>query len=117
MHADLEKFQKELETKFLTEQAAIEKEAMTLYEKSPEQAVHFLTNYSGAQAQYAFDKWKKLGEFLLIKYMDGVVRKEENGEFIRNPHGKPSSPNRVGYPKDFYRNVVKETGDKYKVLY
>lgn len=117
MHPDLKKIQDELEGKFLAEQNSTEKEALELYKKSPEQAVQFLTKYSEKQAQYAFEKWKKLGEFLVIKYMDGVVRKEKDGEFIRNEHGKPSSPQRVGYPKDFYERVVKETGDKYKVLY
>lgn len=117
MHPDLEKVQKELEGKFFAEQDATEKEAQELYKKSPEQAVQFLTKYSETQAQYTFDRWKKLGEFLVIKYMDGIVRKEKDGEFIRNEHGKPSSPQRVGYPKDYYERVVKETGDKYKVLY
>lgn len=117
MHPDLEKVQKELEGKFFAEQDSTEKEALELYNKSPEQAIQFLTKYSDTQAQYAFDKWKKLGEFLVIKYMDGVVRKEKDGEFIRNEHAKPSSPQRVGYPADFYQRVVKETGDKYKVLY
>ena len=117
MHPDLEKVQKELEGKFFSEQAETEKKALDLYKQSPDQAVQFLTNYSETQAQFAFDKWKKLGEFLIIKYMDGVVRKEKDGEFIRNEHGKPSSPERVGYPKEYYRKIVKETGDKYKVLY
>lgn len=117
MHPDLKKVQDELEGKFLAEQNSTEKEALELYKKSREQAVQFLTKYSEKQAQYAFEKWKKLGEFLVIKYMDGVVRKEKDGEFIRNEHGKPSSPQRVGYPKDFYERVVKETGDKYRVLY
>ncbi|MBB4035187.1 dipeptidase [Dysgonomonas hofstadii] len=117
MHADLVKVQNELENGFFMNQARIEKEAVELYKKSPEQAIQYLTRYSGEQAQFAFDKWKKLGEFLLIKYMDGIVRKEKDGQFIRNEHGKPSSPQRVGYPEDHYRRVVKETGDKYKVLY
>ncbi len=117
MHPDLEKTQKALESKFFAEQDKTEKEALALYNESPEKAVQFLTKYSGSQAEYALDNWKKLGEFLIIKYMDGIVRKEKDGEFIRNKYGKPSSPERVGYPKEFYRNVVKETGDKYKVLY
>lgn len=116
MHPDLEKVQKELEDKFLANQEATEKTALEIYQNSPEQAVQFLTEYSTAEAQYAFDKWKKLGEFLVIKYMDGVVRKEKDGEFIRNEHGKPSAPQRVGYPKSFYERVVKETGDRFKVL-
>ena len=75
-----------------------------------------MTAYSIDQAQYAFDRWKKLGEYLMIKYMDGIVRKEENGQFKKNEFGNPDSPNRPGYSKDFYRKVIKETGDKYKVV-
>jgi len=109
--------QKELETRFLTHQPEVEKKAKELYDESPAKAVAFLTQYSTEEAQYAFERWKKLGEFLTIKYMDGVVRKEENGQFIRNEHGQPSSPQRVGYSKKFYEEVVKQTGDKYKVTY
>lgn len=116
MYPDLQKIQNELESKFFAQQAETDAKAEKLYKKSPLKATAFLTEYSIDQAQYAFDKWKKLGEFLLIKYMDGVVRKEKDGQFIRNEHGQPSSPQRVGYPKSFYEQVAKETGDKYKVI-
>lgn len=116
MHADLKKVQSELEERFLAAQPATEKEASTLYAKDPKAAVAYLTEYSQKEAQYTLDRWKKLGEFLIIKYMDGIVRKEKNGEFIRNEHGQPSSPERVGYSEEFYKKVVKETGDKYKVI-
>lgn len=117
MHTDVVQAQKEVEGKFFSEQDKIEKEALQLYNKSAEDAVKFLTEYSNTQAQYAFERWKKLGEFLTIKYMDGIVRKESNGVFTRGNYGEPTSPQRVGYPKEFYERVVKETGDKYKVLY
>ncbi len=116
MHPDLKKVQKELEDKFIADQEAIASQALKLYNERPERAVEYLTQYSNEQAQLAFGEWKKLGEFMLIKYMDGVVRKEKDGKFIRNEHGGVSSPNRVGYPKEYYERVVKETGDKYKVL-
>ena len=112
MHPDLVKVQQEIENKFITQQSQIEKEALTASISTEK----FLTRYSNEQAQYAFDRWKKLGEFLTIKYMDGIVRKEKDGQFIRNQYGKPASPKRVGYPEKYYREVVKETGDKYKVL-
>ena len=47
--------------------------------------------------------------------MDGVVRKEKDGQFIRTEHGGPSSAQRVGYPQNYYDKVTKETGDKYKI--
>lgn len=116
MHPDLQKVQQELETRFVDQQFDVEKEAQRLYKESSDKAVAYLTKYTIDEAQYAFDKWKKLGEFLVIKYMDGVVRKEKNGEFIKNEYGKPSSPERVGYSQEFYKEVVKQTGDKYKVV-
>jgi len=115
MYPDMQKIQKELEDKFISQQPDTDEKAKQLYADSPEKAIAYLTQYSNTEAQYAFDKWKKLGEFLMIKYMDGVVRKEKDGEFTRNEHGQPSSPQRVGYPQEFYREVVKQTGNKYKV--
>ena len=116
MHEDVKQAQQELEYKFTFDQSKTEQTALDIYNQSKEECVAFLTKYSSDQAQYAFERWKKLGEFLMIKYMDGIIRKEENGQFIKNEYGKPSSPQRVGYPKKFYREVVKETGNKYKVI-
>lgn len=115
MYPDMQKKQQKLESEFLTKQSNTEEKAKQLYSESQDKAIAFLTQYSIEQAQYAFDEWKKLGEFLTIKYMDGIVRTEENGQFIRNEYGQPSSPQRVGYPEKFYREVVKQTGNKYRV--
>lgn len=115
MYPEVQKVQQELEGKFISQQAEIEAKAKQLYAESPDKAIAFLTAYSTEEAQFAFDRWKKLGEFLTIKYMDGVVRKEKDGQFIRNEHGGPSSPQRVGYPQNYYEKVAKETGDKYKI--
>ena len=41
----------------------------------------------------------------MVKYVDGVVKKEENGKFKRNPHGQPASPERPGYSNEFYKKV------------
>ncbi|GAB6012374.1 C69 family dipeptidase [Viscerimonas tarda] len=113
LHEEVKKVQEELESEFLAQQTHIEHIATTVQGATPQMV---LTDYSSKQAQYAFERWKKLGEFLMIKYMDGIVRKEKDGEFIRNEHGQPTSPERVGYPDKFYREIVKETGDKYKVI-
>lgn len=116
MYPDMKKVQEELEAKFMREQEPTEKFALELNGRSQEEVVKYLTDYSKDQAQFAFDRWKKLGEFLMIKYMDGITRKEKNGEFIRNEHGQPSSPIRQGYSEEYYRQLIKETGDKYKVI-
>ncbi len=58
---------------------------------------------------------KKLGEYLMVKYVDGVIKREEDGQFKRNAYGQPASPIRPGYPDEYYRKIVEQTGDKYKV--
>lgn len=111
MYPDVQKVQKELETKFIDQQPEIEAKAEALYKTSPQEAISFLTAYSDKEAQYAFDKWKKLGEFLTIKYMDGIVRKEENGQFVKDGTGTK----RVGYSKEYYKRVAKDSNEHYKM--
>lgn len=115
MHPDVVKVQKQLETKFQDEIPGVEEQAIALAKKSNAEAIDFLTKFSIDQAQYAFTEYRKLGEFLLIKYMDGIERKETNGVFEKNEYGQPASPKRTGYSKQFYKEIVKDTGDKYKV--
>lgn len=109
--------QNELESKFEKQQLDIEKKALDLYKKSKPEAVKFLTDYSNSSVKDGINQWKQLGEYLMVKYVDGVVKKEDNGTFQRNAHGEPASPNRPGYSNEHYRKVIEETGDKYKVLF
>ena len=109
--------QEKLESSFEANQSRIEKEALALYEKSKPEAINFLTKYSNTNVVNGLSEWKKMGEYMMVKYVDGVVKKEENGEFKRNEHGEPASPNRPGYSNEHYRKVIEETGDKYKVLF
>lgn len=109
--------QNKLEGNFADKQSEVENEALKLYENSKTDAIDYLTAYSNNNVKEGLKEWKKLGEYLMVKYVDGVVKKEEKGEFKRNPHGNPTSPSRPGYPNEHYRKVVKQTGDKYKVLF
>ena len=51
----------------------------------------------------------------MVKYIDGVIKREENGQFKRNPYGEPTSPLRPGYSNEYYRRIIDQTGEKYKV--
>ena len=72
------------------------------------EARKFLTNYSNDAAEKTTAEWKKLGEYLLVKYMDGNIKKEENGKFIQNDHAIPPSIIRAGYTPDFQQKIAKE---------
>lgn len=115
MSEDMKKVQSKLENNMKEAQPEIEKQAIALHKQSPSEAIHFLTKYTNDLVKDGVAEWKKLGEYLMVKYVDGVVKKEENGEFKRNPHGQPASPARPGYSNEFYKKVIQQTGDRYKV--
>ena len=66
-------------------------------------------------AQDATHRYQKLATYLFVKYLDGNVKKEKDGEFERNADGMPVSPNWPGYTQEYYNTIVKESGDRLKV--
>ena len=115
MIQDIRPVQQELENGYQRTVPAIDKAAMELYAKNPAEAVKFLTWFSTTTADQATARWKELGEYLLVKYIDGNVKKEENGQFKQNGYGLSEYPDFPGYDEDYYRSIVKSAGDKLKV--
>ena len=115
MLPDAETVQAKLESSYLNNQKQVEQKALNLLQTNRQDAVAFLTDYSISVAQNALAEWKSLGEYLIVKYMDGVVKKEENGKFINNEHGGVQYPNRPKFDDDFLRKVVKENGEWLRV--
>ncbi|GHT35448.1 peptidase C69 [Bacteroidia bacterium] len=115
MIQDIRKVQQELENSYKETIPAIDKAAQELLTKSPAEARKFLTWFSTSTADQATERWKKLGEYLLVKYIDGNVKKEENGEFKRNPYGQPESPDFPGYDETYYRSIVASVGSRLEV--
>jgi Peptidase family C69. len=68
-------------------------------------------------AQKATDSYRRLAEFLFVKFMDGNIKKtDENGNFIKDEYGTPVYPDFGGYDDPRYlRNIVRETGDRLRV--
>jgi dipeptidase len=70
-----------------------------------------LTDFSVATAQSLFDKWNKLDKYLLVKYMDGNVKKQNaDGSFIDNGNDTgapiPAMPDFPGYDQRWKNNVA-----------
>jgi len=103
MIEDIQQVQRELEAGFLAETKEIDKKAMKMYKTDPKQARKFLTDYSVKQGERTVSIWKKLGEKLFLKYLDGNVRDED---------GKITHP---GYPQEWYKRIVEERGEHFKV--
>jgi dipeptidase len=115
MSADVRKHQASLENKFITNKTEVDKKAVATYNENPENARQILTEYSLMMASTTFQEWKKLSEFLLVKYIDGNIKKEENGEFLRDEHGRTLHPDQPGYPDWWYEKVAGDTREHLKV--
>jgi dipeptidase len=117
MSKDVVQLQQQLENRFMQNKPAIDKAAVELYQVNNEAARDFLTDYSVSMGMMTFDNWKKLGEYLLVKYMDGNIKKEKDGEFLTNgfTDNIPEMPIQTGYPEWWYKVIVEKTGDHLKV--
>ncbi|HPP89818.1 dipeptidase [Tenuifilum sp.] len=112
---DVKKLQDELENKFEAYTPAIDAAALKLWENNTNLAIEFLTDYSVNTANSTVQKWNDLSNWLLVKYIDGNVKKEIDGKFLRNPWGYPVSPAQPGYREEWLRTIINETGNKFKV--
>ena len=113
-----------LEDSYFKRQELIEQTALRFYETqatAPElqesraqKAAEFLNLYSKEKAQQMLDRWNALARYLIVKYNDMISRPEKNGQFTRDEYGLGQRPKRPGYPENFRRRLVQQTGDKYE---
>ncbi|MBK3518127.1 C69 family dipeptidase [Carboxylicivirga sp. N1Y132] len=115
MIEDIKKVQTELEDNLTSFTTAIDQSAKALYDQNPDLARQFLTDFSINQAELVTERWKRLGEFLLVKYNDGNLHEEVDGEFLLNEHGNPKHAKFPGYSNEYYKTIVKDTGDHLKI--
>ena len=106
LYPDVKRVQTEIEDGYEANQPLIEAQALRLYEDNPAKAVRLLSDYSNLSAEHATARYKKLGEYLLMKYMDGRMKNEDNGQFAKTLAGYPASPASPGYNEEYYRKVV-----------
>ena len=111
---EIREVQVDLESSFDKTIATIDTQAKALLAgKSSQEACKFLTDFCAKTAVGSTTRWKKLGEYLLVRYMDGNRKKLENGKFKDNGYGMSASPDFMGYNERYYRSIVTETGDKF----
>jgi dipeptidase len=103
MIEDVQLVQRDLESGFLGRQAAIEQEALALHTESPERARAYLSDYCLEVGALVHQRWMRLGEHLIWKYMDGNVKDE---------YGVAKHPR---YPDSWYECIVRESGEALKV--
>lgn len=112
--AEVRRVADEWENARLAEVARIDAEAV---KKPASELKPFLTQYSVNTAQEMFDKWVALDKYLMVKYIDGNVKREDSNGFIDNGNGKniPAMPMMPGYTEHWKRMVVKDAGETLRV--
>lgn len=105
MYPHIREQQQAWDDKFNTQVAGVDEKAA---EMSDSDARAFLTSYSCSQAENLVADWQRLYIYLITKFIDGQERKEENGQFKRNPYGQSCGPNRLPLPDQFLKMVAPE---------
>ena len=97
---------------------------------SPAARQNYLTQLSVETAQQLFDRWQKLNNYLLVKYMDGNVKSEHGdvltfldgdggpAHFVDNGNGRqiPDKIQFPGYNEKWKRAVAADNGEILKVV-
>lgn len=117
MIPDIRKVQGALEEKYQSTRSEREKELVAILESGDDKAFRQSVNREGKDiAKEATDAYRDLGIYLFVKFMDGNMKKTDaDGNFIKSEYGLPVYPSFPGYDKKYYENIVKETGDHFRV--
>lgn len=116
IHPEIEKIQQKLENKYIAYTPVVDNAAKTLYNQDKKLGIQFITDYSYNTANALVDTWKKLYQYLFMKYKDGNIMQSENMQILDNGNnrGVPAFPDQPGYGEDFYKKLIDETGDKFE---
>ena len=98
--------------------AEVEKFDTKLAGMSAKKAQKLQSNYSTVTAQNLFEKWDSLDKYLLVKYIDGNVKAENEKGFIDNGNGCniPDKIEQPGYSEKWKRAVANDNGEVLKVI-
>ena len=114
MMPDIRKVQSGLETDMEEAVAEAQANVKGMPYKEAQANLQQLTNYWTAKAT---KDYKTLGDYLLVKYLDGNIKREKDGQFERNEAGQPVQPVFGGYNQRYFESIAKSPdGERLKVV-
>ncbi len=108
MIVDLQKVQDRLEETYIADVAKFDRRAA---QSEGEALSRQLNDFSNRQAAKMFTEWTNLDHYLLVKYMDGNIKKEKDGRFERTATGQAAFPQQPHYREEWQRMIVRDHGD------
>jgi dipeptidase len=110
---ELQKVRDRLEADYNSLQPDIESKAAAM---DKEDAIKYLSAYSHRTASAMMDEWNQLAQLIIVKYNDmAVKRTDESGQYEKTPGGDPMPVLRPGYPENYKRQIIQQTGTHYQV--
>lgn len=116
MYPELKTKRVELEKTFFQAQPSLEAKALDQIKAGKTaEAVALLNDYTSRSAQQMMTAWQALGERLIMKFNDQVVKKEKDGKWELTPEGICVPPARPGYPEQYRKEIIKTTGNRFSM--
>ena len=115
MIPDIRNVQKGLEDAMEKAVAEIQPQIAGMTYADASASLNSLTDY---WAEKTTADYKKLGDYLLVKFLDGNIKKQNpDGSFSRSETGMPVQPQYGGYNDRYFRSIVEDAGDRLKVTF
>lgn len=112
MIPDIRRVQSALENEAVE---GVDKSAAAVSGKDYAAAQAMLTDMTEAFAEGATKRYKDLGDYLFVKFLDGNIKKERDGAFERSAEGMPVQPVFGGYNDRYFRSIAEDAGERLKV--
>ena len=115
MIPDIRRVQNAIEDSIAAEMPALRARIAAM---NPDDASRELAAHTARWSRDYTQRYKALGDYLLVKYLDGNIKREKDGEFARTPEGMPESPVFGGYAERYDRQIVNapDGGERLKSL-
>ena len=76
----------------------------------------FLNQFCQIEAEKAINTWRKLGEYLMVKFLDDAIKGEKNGQFDGNHKRIPNKVTRPGYSHEYIeKEFVRPNPERFRV--
>ncbi|MDE7160757.1 MAG: C69 family dipeptidase [Muribaculaceae bacterium] len=109
MIPDIRKVQGALEDSYVTSRPGVEEILVGYAEAGDMKALEKAVNTEGAAiAKNATDAYRDLAQHLLVRFMDGNMKKlDDKGKFMYNEYGIPLYPEFPGYSREYYDAIAR----------